>query len=477
MVKTITRSACWGCLLLAVTLSGCARDRDVHLADNNRQLALAAEQNQVWEGNKGWLLGKLPQAARISQRVTTACKAYPGSKKLRASEYRRGDYDNLFDFMRAELPQYRVQRPPESPGHLILIEGDTAYLYDMIHLEFSGVANLATGLFFVAPDVPLERSDDRSFAFVANGKTDTTTSWYLFRRNILEQDQIGGQDLGSYRLSRAELDSAGVPRQLDFLTPQQREERELAQQGTAWRYRAETRVAQFCSKQEARDGSKKSGGHGRRGGLGNRPAASGTGETPAEASSGSDSTVTESQKGQARLNCRTGSGYILIDSGITAEVSNLLRNREGELSPLISSTSKEMTGATMTYSYPGDTAQGSSIWDGRAGEITLEFKSSDGGNQLNLNLSPDKGITGASLVLQGDWHTLLRKEVSRSELGDLFIRAYRDCAIKNRQDTCKSVPELFVSMLNAGMAQDLVSYISEHYIEPAHAAKKNNPLQ
>ena len=471
------RSILWSYLLIAVTITGCAQGRDAHLADTyqQQQLAKAVEQNQVWDGNKDWLLAKLPQAALCAQRVIAAFSTYPGSKKLRDSEYSQSDYDKLLEFMRTELREYRVQRPPESAGHLILIDGDAAYLYDMIHLDFLGVASLEKGLFFAVSDVPLERSDDRSFAFVANGKTDSTTSWYLFRRNVLDQDQVGGQDLGTYSISRVELDRAGVAKQVDFLTPQRRDERELAQQGMTWRNRAEMKAVQFCSnKQGTRDGSQNQGFRGRRGGMGNRSAANtGATENSHDATSGSDSTVTEPLNGQTRLNCRTGTGYILIDNGITAEVSSFLRNREGDFSPVIGTTSKEIIGGTMMFIYPTDTAQRSSTKDNRDREITLEYKSTNGSNRLNLNLSPDKGVTGASLVLPGDWYKILGKEVTRSELGDLFIHAYRDCAIKDSQGVCKSVPELFVSLLNTSMAQDLVSYISEHYTKPESFTGKN----
>lgn len=237
------RTTLWSYLLITALLAGCAQGRDAQLADTYRQqqLAQAAEQSQVWEGNKGWLLAKLPQAALLAQRVALAFSAYPGSKKLRSSEYSKGDYDNLFDFLRGELPEFRVQRPPGSAGHLALIDGDAVYLYDMIHLEFLGVVSPEKGLFFAASEAPLERSDARSFAFAPDGKIDTATSWQLFRGNVLEQDHAAGQDLGTYSISRVELDRAGVAKQVDFLTPQQRAERELAQQGVTWRNRAEMR--------------------------------------------------------------------------------------------------------------------------------------------------------------------------------------------------------------------------------------------
>ena len=473
------KSGFWSYLLIATILAGCARGRDAHLSDKyqQEQLAKAAVQNQVWDGNKDWLLAKLPQASLIAQRVTSVFSAYPDNKKLRSSEYIKSDYDKLFDYMHRELKEYRVQRPSQSAGHLVLIDGDAAYLFDMIHLEFLGIANLEKMLFFAASDVPLERSDDRSFAFVANGKTDTTTSWFLFRRDVIEQDQVGGQDLGTYSLSRAELDRAGVAKQADFLTPQQREEREMAQQGLTWRRRAEMKVVQLCRIQQgARDGSKKQGGHGKRGGMGNRSAANGgAAENPTDATPSPNSSVTEPLRGHANLNCRTGTGYILIDNGISAEVASISRSREGVTSPVISTTSKEITGGTMTYSYATDAA-GSSIWDMPGKDMTLEFKSADGSNKLNLNLSLDKGVTGASLILPGEWYPgsgykILGENVTRSEFGDLFIHAYRDCAIKDSQGACKSVPELFVSLLNAGMAQDLVNYISEHYTKPAGSSK------
>ena len=457
---------------MAGLLAGCAQGRDAHLADQLQQQQrpeVAAGQNQLWAGNRGWLLAKLPRAAGSAQRVISVFNSYPDSKKLRASQFRKGDYDLLFDFMRGKLGEYRLQRTAESASHFALVEGDVAYLFDMNHLEFSGVANLEKGLFFAASDVPLERSDERSFAFVADGKTDTATSWTLYRRNILQQDHVAAQDLGTYSISGAELVGAGVAKQVDFLTPQQRAERELAQQGLLWRHRAEMKAVQLCGSQGARDGSKKQGGRGKRGGMGNRaPAGGGAAETSTEAVPGSENATTDPVSGQAKLNCRAGSGYLLTDDGISAEITSLPRSREGDPSPVVGSASKVITGATMRYRYAHDPAQGLSAWDQPGKEMVLEFKSADDSNKLSLNLRPDTGVSGASLVLPGEWYVgtgykLSGRVLTRSEFGMLFMRAYRDCAIKDSQGACKSIPELFVSLLNAGMAQDLVGYLSEHY--------------
>ena len=464
-----------GYLVFLAALAGCAQGRVAQLTDQDRQRLPVneAEQNALWEGNKEWLLKKLPQAALSAQRVTAVFNSYSGGKKPRDSRYDKGDYDKLFDFMRGKLGEYRMARSAkgeESDGQFALIDGDAAYLFDLTHREFSGVANLEKMLFFAVSDVPLERSDDRSFAFVANGKSDATTSWSLFRRNTLSQNQGEAHDLGSHTLNRVELDKAGVAKQIDFLTPQQRAERELARQGLIWRSRAERKAVQLCSGQQGRDGAKKQGGHSKHGGMGNRsPAGDGTSEGSAYPAFGSDNTTAEPSKGSGRLNCRTGSGNLQTDDGIVAEVSGLGRSRDGNLNPVVRSTSMSMTGATMTYSYDNNAGQNDPLWNQSGSEMELALKSVDGSNKLNLKLRPDTGVIDGSLVLPGEWYqgpgySIAGKNVSNSEFAQLFMRAYRDCAIRDSQGACKDIPGLFVSLLNAGMAQDLVTYIGGHYI-------------
>jgi hypothetical protein len=63
-----------------------------------------------------------------------------------------------------------------------------------------------------------------------------------------------------------------------------------------------------------------------------------------------------------------------------------------------------------------------------------------------------------TLLVPGNWYTgrdynISGVQVSRSGFAALFIRAYRDCAIRDSQGACKSIPDLFVGLLNAGMAQ------------------------
>ena len=460
----------WCYLIIAVALAGCAQTRDAHLADQNAQKwsAKEAEQNELWSANKGWLLASLPQAGLAANRVTAAFNSYSGSKKLRSAQYQTDDYDKLFAFLSGRLSGYRLARPPESAGHLVLIDGSAAYFFDLIHREFSGVASIEKGLFFAVQDVPLERSDARSFAFVADDQTDATTSWSLYRRNVLEPDRGDQQNPESHIVTRAELDSAGVARQVDLLTPQERGERQLARQGLTWLKKAELKAVQLCGGQGARDASKK-GGHGKHGGGRNRPAAdSGNSESAAGSASASDTTTSGTSSGATRLNCRTGSGYLVTDDGISAQVAGLRRSGDGNVDPLISSTSKAITGGTMTFRYGGDPVQMSPFSDQSAINLELELKSADGGNKLTLNLRPDTGAGSGTLLVPGDWYTgrdydISGMQVSRSGFAALFIRAYRDCAIRDSQGACKSIPDLFVGLLNAGMAQDLVSYIGAHY--------------
>ena len=92
-----------------------------------------------------------------------------------------------------------------------------------------------------------------------------------------------------------------------------------------------------------------------------------------------------------------------------------------------------------------------------------------GGNKLSLSLSLDTGIGYGSLVLGDSDESssrILGKNLSKAEFASLFISIYRDCVIKDSQGTCKSIPDLFMSMLNPLIAQDIMKYMADNYLSP-----------
>jgi hypothetical protein len=101
--------------------------------------------------------------------------------------------------------------------------------------------------------------------------------------------------------------------------------------------------------------------------------------------------------------------------------------------------------------------------------MVLDIESMKSSNKLSLSLRPDTGIGYGSLVLTGDWYDasasrILGKKLSNSEFASLFIRVYRDCAIKDSQGACKNIPDLFMSMLNPLIAQDIMKYMADNYL-------------
>jgi len=456
-------------LLLAGLLAGCSKLTPPHLTDVEQQQTVhEAEKERLWDYNKAWLLARLPRADEVARQVIMALDDYPGSKNVHSQEFSKADCKKMVDVMRHTLSGYRFVQLPDGPGYFALIEGDAAYVFDIENFNFSGVANLDKGLYFTVSDVPLERSDGRSFAFVADNKTDTTTDWALYQRNILEMAQWKSSTLGMHTIIRAELDAAGVAKQTDLLTPQQRGERELAKQGIAWRKRAQRKAIEMCSSQlESRSEGPKHGGLGGRSDRHSRNAA--INPTAAGSSTGFTNNMAEALQGKAHLNCSSGTGYVLTEDGIAAEVKRLVKSGNSYMEVIIAATAREIPGGTMRFNYPVSQLQVNALGEEIGQEMVLEIESMKGGNKLSLSLRPDTGIGYGSLLLTGDsddgsTSRILGKNLSKAEFASLFIRVYRDCAIKDSQGACKNIPDLFMSMLNPLIAQDIMKYMADNYL-------------
>jgi len=389
--------------LLVVLLAGCSKFTTAHLADveQQQQAVPEAERDKLWEHNKAWLLSRLPRAVEVAHQVITALDDYPGNKNVHSQEFSKADCEKIVDVMRHTLNGYKFFQLPDGPGYFALIEVDAAYVFDIENLNFSGVANLDKGLYFTVSDVPLERSDGRSFAFVADDKTDITTDWQLYQRKILLMDQGKASDMGKHSITRAELNAAGVAKQTDLLTPQQRGERELAKQGIVWRRRAQRKAVEICSSQlESRSDGAKHGGLGGRTGKHSRTAANEP--APAGSSTGFTNTMAEALQGKAHLNCGTGTGYILTEDGIAAEVKRLVKSGGGFMDVIIAATAREIPGGIMRYNYPVGQSQVNALGEDIGKDMVLDIESMKGSNKLSLSLRPDAGIGYGSLVLTGD---------------------------------------------------------------------------
>jgi hypothetical protein len=264
-----------------------------------------------------------------------------------------------------------------------------------------------------------------------------------------------------------------VPKQIDLLTPQQREERELAKQGRVWRRRAQMLAIRTCSdKQDPGSGSRKADGRGARG-KHNRtasPESSTTGSTPLYAM-----TMAEALQGKAHLNCNAGSGYLVTEDGIAAEVYRLIKSKEG-IDAIIAATAMEIPGGILQYRYPANQENNDILRPDAGKEMILQIKPMKGSNELTLRLNAETGVSAGFLVLAGEWYLdpdyrIQGNNISNSEFSTLFIRAYRDCAIKDAQGSCKSIPDLYMSLQNPLIAKEYVRYLSDHYLSGAVKAR------
>src|ERR1039457_2819261 len=453
--------------IIAVALTGCTGTTPAHLIDNHNdsQEAQKVEREKLWQDNKGWLLSKLPKTESLVQNILSVLQESSDSNYT-CSVLSKAGCDRLFNILRQKISQYNLVQLSDGFGRFAILDGDSAYVFQMSDRTFSGIANLSSALYFIAPDVPLRRTDERSFAFVADNKTDTETVWTVYRRNISDKDNRSAAPLGKFTLTRAELDAAGVPKQVDHLTSQQRSERELTKQGIIWRRRAQMKAIAMCSsKLEPGNGSKKPDGRGGRG-KHNRttsPETATTGSTSASATS-----MAEALQGKAHLSCNAGSGSVLTEDGIAAEVYRLIKNKEGT-DAIIAATAKEIPGGVIRYKYPVG-QEGIDIMNPDAGnEMILQIETIDGSNKLNLNLRADTGVTAGSLTLAGNWnlgsgYRIQGKNISTNEFAAFFIRSYHDCAMKDSQGGCKNIPDLFMSLQNSLIAEEYIQYISDHYL-------------
>jgi hypothetical protein len=460
-------------ITITASLTGCTGMKTAHLRDksNQDQMAHKDEREKLWQDNKGWLLSKLPKTEPLVRDVLSASEGNPEAK-YSCSDLSDVGCNKMFYLMRQKMSPYDLVLLPDGFGSFALIDGDYAYVFRMTDWTFSGIANLTTAIYFTVPDVPLRRTDERSFAFVDDNKTDTETVWTMYRRNIMDKGR-SALTLGEYTLTRAELDAAGVPKQIDHLTPQLRSERELAKQGLVWRRRAQRKAIMICSsKSEPGNGARKPDGRGGKG-KHNRTAPSEsttTGSTPASAT-----TISEALQGKAHLNCNTGSGSVVTEDGIAAEVYRLIKNKEG-FDAIIAATAKEIPGGVIQYKYTGG-QEGIGIMNLDASrDMILQFETMDGNSKLNLNLRADTGVSTGSLTLVGNWNLgsgyhISDKDISKNELATLFIRAYRDCAMRNSEGICKNIPDLFMSLQNPLIAVEFIHYISDHYLSDAEKGR------
>ena len=470
---TMSRLAMYAAIVTG--LAGCNGMKAVHSSDNvDQKLVMQKdEREKLWQDNKDWLLSRMPKAGSLVRDIVSALEETTDSRHSCSGSVDDG-CDKLLNLVRQKMSLYRLLQLPDEHMRFALLDGDTAYVFRISDWTFSGIANLATAIYFTAPDVPLKRTDGRTFAFVADDKNDMTTLWKIYRRNILHSERDVPL-LGEYTLTRAELDAAGVPKQIDLLTPQQREERELAKQGRVWRKRAQMLAIRICSdKQEQRSGSRKADGRGGRG-KHNRtasPESTTSGSTPLYAM-----TMAEALQGKAHLNCNAGSGYLVTEDGIAAEVYRLIKSKEG-IDAIIAATAMEIPNGILQYRYPADQDNNDILKPDAGKEMILQIKPMKGSNELTLRLNADTGISAGFLVLAGEWYLdpdyrIQGKNISNSEFSTLFIRAFRDCAMKDAQGSCRSLPDLFMSLQNPLIAKEYVQYLLDHYLSGADKARSN----
>ena len=459
-VFILIRAACW---VSAGGLTGCSGMTAVHLSDSsNQSQSVQRDMNdKLWQEHKGWLLSKLPKAVPLAQNIVSALHGTPGSQ-CSSSDPPFSGCEKLLELVRQKVSPCRLEFLPGVNGQFALVDGDAAYVFRMTDWTLLGIADLSTGLYFTVRDAPLRRSDDRSFAFVSNDETDATTYWTIYRRTILKKE-TEAPPLGEYSISRSELNTAGVPQQVDLLTVQQRSERELAKQGLSWRRRAQMKAIRMCSsdKQETGNGLSKQG-------KGKHKHS----KSPESATAGSEAeaatTMADALQGKAHLNCKTGSGYVVTEDGIAAEVYRLIKIKD-DINAIISVTAKEIPGGIIRYKYPVGQESIDIMNPASDMDMLVQIETTDSRNKLDLTIRADTGISTGTLVLPGDWYLgsgyrVSGKNLSSTEFGAFFIRAYRDCALKDSQGNCKSIPNLLIGFLNPLIAEEFVQYVADHYL-------------
>jgi hypothetical protein len=451
------------CLSITAFLSGCAGITTVQDVNNNpsKQTVQQDRGEVLWRDNKAWLLSRLPKAEHIAQDILLVLHDYPDNGTCLSDNTGEG-CKKLVAFLGQRMNTYELRLLPEGfgRGHFAFIDGETAYVFRMTDWTFSGIANLSNNLYFTIPDAPLRRVDGLSFAFVADGERDVTNFWSLYQHTIIDNSPAP-LPVGKFELTRTELDAAGVPKQIDLLTPQQRNERDLAKQGLTWQRRTQMEAIKICSASEQK-ASQKSDGRGKR----NRSL------TPESTAAGSTAptttTMTEALQGKAHLNCKTGTGYVLTPDGIVGEVYRLVRDSEG-LDAVISATAKEIPGGVVRYRYQGVQENFNILQPEATKDMVMQIETTSGDNKLDLNVRADTGAIPRSLTLSGSWYRypdylIHGKNISNSEFAELFLRAYRDCLMKDVQGACKNIPDFFMSLQNQLNAEEFVQYLSSHYL-------------
>src|ERR1035438_7719024 len=173
-------------VIIVAGLAGCSEMKTAHLSDNVNpdQMAQKNESEKLWRDNKDWLLSNLPKTELIVQDIVSILQETPDSENS-CSDPSSPGCDKLLNLLRQKLSKYRLVQLPNESGYLAIMNGDAAYVFRISDWTFSGIANLSRSLYFTVQDAPLRRTDSRSFAFVDDDKSDTTTLWTIYRRNIL----------------------------------------------------------------------------------------------------------------------------------------------------------------------------------------------------------------------------------------------------------------------------------------------------
>jgi len=447
-------------IIIAASLAGCAGMTAARTVPN--QTAQDDGKEAPWGDHKGWLLTRLPKAEHLVQDMQLALRDYPG-KDTCLSDGTEAGCNELLGFLGKSMGQYEVRLLPEGmgQGRFAIFDADAAYVFRMTDRTFSGIADLPRALYFTVSNVPLRRSDGRSFAFVADEQSDATSLWTLYKRTIFENVSTA-IPVGEYTLTRSELDAAGVPKQIDLLTPQLRSERELVKQGMMWQRKTQLEASRICSITSEHNMSKKGGGKGKH----NHAAVSEP--TAAAQSSASTTTMADALQGKAHLNCKTGTGYVVTPDGVVGEVYRLKRDKDGT-DAVISSTAKEIPGGVIRYKYPVGQESFNYLPSDVYRDMVMQLETMKGDIKLELNLQAESGAAPRSLILPGVWYSnsgyrIQGKDMSNLEFATLFIRAFRDCAIKDSQGNCKNIPDLFMSFLNSNNADEFVKFVSTHYL-------------
>ena len=446
-------------IVISVCLTGCAGITTSQTVPN--QAVREYGKDALWRSHKAWLLSRLPKAEHLAQDILLALHDNP-DKGACIPDSTDAGCNRLIVLLTQRMGQFKVQMLPEriGQGRFALIDADTAYVFRITDWTFSGIADLSGSLYFTVSNVPLRRADGLSFIFASDEQNDTPSTWSLYQRNIFEKAETS-LPVGEYKLTRPELDSVGVTKQIDLLTPQQRSERELAKQGMNWQRRTQMEAIKVCSGKPEQNMSKKGAGRGKHSHA-TLPESTSTAMPDI-----AYTTMAEALKGKAYLNCKTGSGFVVTPDGIVGEVYRLVRDNDGA-DAIISATAKETIGGVIRYRYPVRQDNLNVLQPDATKDMIMQIETMKGDIKLELNLRADIGASAGLLLLPGDWYRnpgyrIQGKDISNTEFASLFLRTFRDCAMKDSQGICKTIPDLFMSFLNSSNSDEFVKYMSSHY--------------